>query len=417
MMIEILFPFINQFIFIRRMYPLIDYFNPFLNSISENKGREERLEALMYSDTSTMVQQVLIQHNRFYCEGPGHLDPHEYRCLAIYTYLKKSLKNSEEKKEIYKNLAKMKRQSVFNCYKKLALIVEGVASKPDNLLLHKKMQEAISETIDFIVYKAELQGIRNDRVEMVLKHSLGMVDDDYIRHWIITLNDFIRSDKDVLKSALDDEMVCLDLSKFFKTHLNWFERRAKQTVLEISEENSQDLYNFLNIDVLKNQDFLDQNYITFANPIKIVVMGGTGTFHEFIQPLIQTIKKFTKFRLASCLRIYIVPTTNFSLADILSQKDHWYQRNIDVPFRVTPVVPLMKGSKPGKVRRNIDEVIKMKPRRGRINEVHKFENIVFELLEKKIQTYLTEATKFVKLYLYKIDAIGKKKQKLKKLSF
>lgn len=56
MLIENLFPSINQFNYLRKILPTNDYFNPFLRDVGLDAGREIRLEAMLFSDTSSMVQ-------------------------------------------------------------------------------------------------------------------------------------------------------------------------------------------------------------------------------------------------------------------------------------------------------------------------------------------------------------------------
>lgn len=62
----------------------------------------------------------------------------------------------------------------------------------------------------------------------------------------------------------------------------------------------------------------------------------------------------------------------------------------------------------GKIRRNFDDDLdalgaEVKPE-GRI--------IVYELLEKNLQSYLSEATRFIKLYIYIVRGIGKSSLRL-----
>lgn len=59
MICENLFPSINQFNFLRKTFPSNDYFNPFLRDIGEEEGREVRLEAMLFSDTSETVSQII----------------------------------------------------------------------------------------------------------------------------------------------------------------------------------------------------------------------------------------------------------------------------------------------------------------------------------------------------------------------
>lgn len=232
-----------------------------------------------------------------------------------------------------------------------------------------------------------------------------MFKDSNLRHWLVSMNDYARREPKVLVSALDDEMVCVDMEKFLRAHFSWFETKAEETVTNIATESAVKLYRYLNVEVLRNQETIDKHFLGFTNPIKCVVMGGTSTFHEFLQPLMHVLHKFPKFKVGNFLRVYVVPTTNSSLANLIAKKDHWYQRNIFIPFQINPLLPMLKEKVTpfGKVRRNFEDDLdalqsEAKPD-GRI--------ITYELLEKNLQSYISEAQKFIKLYIYKVRGVGK----------
>ena len=56
----------------------------------------------------------------------------------------------------------------------------------------------------------------------------------------------------MLVTALDDEMVCVDIEKFLNAHFEWFENKAEETVSNIAPEQAGKLYRYLNVDVLRN---------------------------------------------------------------------------------------------------------------------------------------------------------------------
>lgn len=55
MILESVFPSINQFNYLRKTFPTNDYFNPFLRDEGVDEDREIRLEAMLFSDTSSIV--------------------------------------------------------------------------------------------------------------------------------------------------------------------------------------------------------------------------------------------------------------------------------------------------------------------------------------------------------------------------
>jgi hypothetical protein len=149
------------------------------------------------------------------------------------------------------------------------------------------------------------------------------------------------------------------------------------------------MYKYLNVDVLRKQETIDKHFLTFTNPIKCVVIGGTSTFHEFLQPLMNVIFKYQKFKVANFIRIYVVPTHQFSLANLIAKKDHWYQRQIFIPFSINPLLPMLrdKFSLFGKMRRNFEDDLN-----GLDAEAKTEQRIIsFELIEKNLQGYLSEA--------------------------
>jgi hypothetical protein len=87
------------------------------------------------------------------------------------------------------------------------------------------------------------------------------------------------------------------------------------------------------------------------------------------------------------------------LANYLSKKDHIYQRLIYLPSIVLPIYPINADKHQleyqSRVKRNIDVF-------GGFfaNEAKRL--LPYEMLEDNIQTYLTEASHFLKLYIYEI---------------
>lgn len=113
-----------------------------------------------------------------------------------------------------------------------------------------------------------------------------------MRHWLVGINDYVRRDQKILITALDDEMVCVDIERFLQAHFLWFEQKAESTVTNIAPETASSMYKYLNVDVLRKQEEIDKHFLAFTNPIKCVVIGGTSSFHEFLQPLMNVVMKY-----------------------------------------------------------------------------------------------------------------------------
>lgn len=138
MICENLFPSINQFNFLRKTFPSNDYFNPFLRDIGQEEGRETRLEAMLFSDTSEMVSQIVNQHCRLYGRIVDLRTPHQYRALSVFNFLRNILVVSQESQiGLAKIFSKMSSSDIFEIYRNIAILIEGVTKNPENLLTQK----------------------------------------------------------------------------------------------------------------------------------------------------------------------------------------------------------------------------------------------------------------------------------------
>ena len=73
------------------------------------------------------------------------------------------------------------------------------------------------------------------------------------RHWLVSINDYSRKEKSVLQSGVDEDLISIDMQRYFKTHLDWFEKEAEQTILNIRNAEISEMITNLNSDVLLNQ--------------------------------------------------------------------------------------------------------------------------------------------------------------------
>lgn len=173
----------------------------------------------------------------------------------------------------------------------------------------------------------------------------------------------------------------------------------------------EDLKKHLNTAALQKfkESALDFNSLTFTKPCKCLVIGSTGTFHEFLQPLVLAMKSSQKVRIFSYLRvitnyqIFVVSNGRriSSIASYVAKRDPIYQRLIFIPGTSLPIYPtttdLAQSEYQNRMKRKMDvfgNYFSSDPKRI----------LPFEVLEANIHTYLTEASHFMKLYVYEIEA-------------
>ena len=168
---------------------------------------------------------------------------------------------------------------------------------------------------------------------------------------------------------------------------------------------------YLNTDILQKfkEKSLDYNSFTYAKTCKCLIVGGSSTFHEFIQPLILAMSSNDKSKIFNYVRVCLFFTTKIyvlsnskdlsPLASYLSKKDHIYQRLMYLPSVVLPMYPVNADKHQleyqSRVKRNIDVFGGFFSNEGK-------RLMPYEMLEDNIQTYLTEASHFFKLYIYEI---------------
>jgi hypothetical protein len=112
-------------------------------------------------------------------------------------------------------------------------------------------------------------------------------------------------------------------------------------------------------------------------PLKFVIIGGDIELNYFLQDFLQVYMTNPKLFVSVDFRIYLIPTKNFALAQLVASKDVWYQRNVYIPFNTNPLIPKLDPQQDNLKANNDGDKEKLFP---------------FDMKESLIQTYLREAT-------------------------
>lgn len=182
---------------------------------------------------------------------------------------------------------------------------------------------------------------------------------------------------------------------------------AEKVIDSIYNQETPELFKYLNTEILQRfeEKSLDYHPFTYSKICKALVVGSCSTFHEFIQALVLSINQSPQLKIFNYIRVYVVSNSGDinPLATYLSRKDPVYQRLIYVPSVVLPIYPLDSDKSfiefQNRVRRNIDVFgpYFSKELNSRL--------LPYELLENNLQTYLTESSHFIKVYLYEVNGL------------
>lgn len=416
------------------MIPSLDIFNPYITrkkklessdnldkynsdeEITEKKekkanvdvDRPPKLEALLYSDTSSTIQQLFLQHHLKYKAGmKDQHDLNTMRAMIVYSIV---CANSTQADGSFDNmrlgLASMDQSHIFDAYKDIATAAENVANHPTNKLLLEDFRSSLSKVKKKLIDMSFRSEDTDQQLLSVLKNKHFLLNENVLRHWLYCLNDYSRRDQQVITSGMDEDLVWIELQKYIKQKLTFYEDMARKTVKEIHNDRAAVIMRFLNTPVIeeKESDKVD-NFLNYMSPFKFVVYGGTNTFHEFLQYLIISIDKFPEFSLHNLCRIYTLPTSDSAIGYYLSKKDNWYQKNIFMPFAINPLTPILNKNSvydsKYKMRRNIDLDVDSVLKDFNVKKL-----LPIELLERQLQLYLSEASRFIKMYLYSVECRG-----------
>lgn len=452
---ELQFKGVTKLNYLRATIPKLDYFNPLTEGQdSETQQDSERLEAVFYSNTNIIVENLLVQHRRIYSKNQDQIRKSaDIRRYLLYSFLKNNKMNftNAQVAPILNKIKEFSDPEVFTYYKKLMETVNAINSSPNNVLMIKELRQTIASIYSEIQREAlqyqkekmknknrkKQYGKNKDEMEesnmkagledkMQQKHQQNSqqgqgsskssrIDDPNqvyssfinLRHWLVCINDYSRSEFCVLLSGVDEDLVSCDLDKYIRRKLEWFQQEEQFSVLKMQQEKINNIMKVMNPDAILNHRNQIQRYLQYTNPFKFVIYGGTGTLHEFLQYYMTSIRNFPQFSQSNFCRFYILPDRNSAAGYYISRRDHWYQRYIFAPFAVNPLNPLINPKEFNTLSRNIKQNFNSSLEDQLKAAVKIPRALPFELLEKNLQMYLNHATKFIKIYLYEVIAYGK----------
>lgn len=310
MVVEINMQMASHLLYLRKLFPYLDYHNRFLQD-QKLEETNMALEAIFYSDTSNLAFQLLAQNSRMLRRRDNYksINPHHVRIKLIYNVcsIQLSLANNW-KRTLLEKLIQMPESDVFEEYRKIAFFMEWSLNEPSNLFLNRDSVKLVRDIYDSVLKRQAKEALSSEQSSLAsrLEQLSGvLVSEDQMRHSLLSMNDYVRKNDKIVTAAIDDEMVILEMRTFFARQLRWLERRAESVIEHIAQKEVEVIVKYLHTELLEKykEKSLDYHYFTFAKLCNCVVLGGTSTFHEFLQPLIETSRGDAKLRVFNYLRV------------------------------------------------------------------------------------------------------------------
>jgi hypothetical protein len=222
------FPMLNHILYIRKNFPYIDYYSRFLADFNLEEPVLE-MRTIFYSDTSNLAYQLLVQNSRMLKSNKGYktLNAHAMRAKIIFHLLagQNFMPNEVMKKSVAERLAAMDHVQIFDFYKTLCYYYEWVGNYPSNVLLNTETRKNCKEQFDKIMNSEAPARLTDDQRELSVSMLTSniIVNENQMRYEFLSMNDYVKRPENVAPAAIDDEMVVIELKKFFKEQNNWLE--------------------------------------------------------------------------------------------------------------------------------------------------------------------------------------------------
>jgi hypothetical protein len=212
------------------------------------------------------------------------------------------------KRTLLEKLVLMPEAEVFEHYRKLAFFMEWALNEPSNLFINRDITKLIRDIYDAVLKRVAKEALSPEQSNLVGKletSSHVLITEDQMRYSFLSMNDYVRKNDKIVTAAIDDEMVILEMKTFFDKQLRWLEKRAETVIEHIAQKEVEVIMKYMNTDLLEKyqEKSLDYHYFTFTKPCNCIILGGTSTFHEFLQPLIETSKTDPKLKIFNYLRV------------------------------------------------------------------------------------------------------------------
>lgn len=218
----------SHIIYIRKMFPYLDYLNKFLMHTRQDIPCLD-LRVVVYTDISNMAFQLFSQNSRMLRRTRGFkgLKSHFIRFRIVYHLVCSVLGISDiPKKRVWaERLATLSELELFEIYRVLSLLLEWLFNNPMNIFIIGELKTASQNFYDKLAADKpypQLDAEVKKQVDFVMNSALILTDSEY-RHEMISLNDYARKPNKIVTSPIDDEMVLVELKRYFKEQTMWVE--------------------------------------------------------------------------------------------------------------------------------------------------------------------------------------------------
>jgi hypothetical protein len=235
-MLEMNFQKANHIIYLRRLFPYMDYYNRYL----VHSGQEVScfdLRVIVYTDTSNLAYQLISQNSRQLKSNKAYktVTAHLVRYRVVFSILCSgmSLTDNVKRRSLADKLAHVDQVEMFNMYRQLALMLEWLGNYPANFMILHELKEIVKSTYYGIISNDVIGEMAPDMKPQIEKVVTGscILTDDFLRHELISLNDYVRKNNKIVSTIVDDETVLYEIRKYLKQQFSWLEDSRSHMML------------------------------------------------------------------------------------------------------------------------------------------------------------------------------------------
>lgn len=228
LILESNFLMVNHIIYLRQVFPYLDYYNKFLNSV----GKETQvldLRVVVYTDISNLAYQLVSQNSKQLKMTQGYrgLTAHAIRFKIVYQIVCSAYPLNESSKRCMwaERLALLDKEELFGHYKILMFYLEWLANNSANMYLFKELKDLVAKVYDKVTSTSRENDIVPEMRKVLesLASETTLVQEHQFRHEFVTLNDYVRKSNRVVTTDVDDEMVLVEIKRHFNTQGMWLE--------------------------------------------------------------------------------------------------------------------------------------------------------------------------------------------------
>lgn len=218
----------NHVMYVRRQFPYVDYFNRYLSHVGKEVPCLD-LKVIVYTDTSNLAYQLISQNSRMLKSTKGYksMSAHWIRYGILYSIVGSCMAiiDANKLRALAEKLVVLEEFEMFKKYRVLALLLEWLANYPTNFMILHELKEKAKNIYYDLTTKEKAGGLTAEmktEVEKVLG-SQSILTDNHLRHELVSLNDYVRKNKKIVSTIVDDEMVLFEIKKYLKNQSSWLE--------------------------------------------------------------------------------------------------------------------------------------------------------------------------------------------------